>query len=106
MTDVFRVQGDIAGRVAQALDVALGANERKTLTEKPTENLAAYDAFLKGEEASQRVGVADPASLQRAIESYERAVALDSAFAPAWAELARTYAAYYFSGTPGSAGAS
>ena len=37
----------------QALDVALGAPQKQTLAERPTENLAAYDAFLKGEEAGQ-----------------------------------------------------
>ena len=42
------MQSDIASRVAQALGVALGAGEEKRLSEKPTQNLAAYDAFLKG----------------------------------------------------------
>ena len=45
LTDVFQVQSDIASRVAQALGVALGAGEEKRLSEKPTQNLAAYDAF-------------------------------------------------------------
>ena len=40
--------------------MALGAPQKQTLAEKPTENLAAYDAFLKGEEASQGLAVADP----------------------------------------------
>ena len=56
LTDVFQVQSDIASRVAQALGVALGAGEEKRLSEKPTQNLAAYDAFLKGEEASKGIG--------------------------------------------------
>ena len=49
ITDVFQVQADIAGQVASALNVALGAGQKQTLTARPTENLAAYDAFLKGE---------------------------------------------------------
>ena len=60
ITDVFQVQADIAGRVAEALDVALGAPQKETLAEKPTENLAAYEAFLKGEEAGQGIAAADP----------------------------------------------
>ena len=52
ITDVFQVQSDIATKVAQALGGALGAGEEQRLSEKPTENLAAYDAFLKGEAAS------------------------------------------------------
>jgi len=50
MNDVFQVQADIASRVAQALDVALGAATRQQLSERPTANLAAYDAFLRGEQ--------------------------------------------------------
>jgi TolB-like protein/Flp pilus assembly protein TadD len=105
LTDVFQVQADIAARVAKELDVALGAKEREALAAKPTANLTAYDAFLKGEEASEGVAVSDPASLRRGIAFYEQAVALDSAFAPAWAQLARAQAFYYVQGTPTSAGA-
>jgi len=87
LTDVFQVQADIAGRVAEALNVALGVRERQVLAERPTANLAAYDAFLQGEALS--VGdLWDPATLRRAIRFYEQAVALDSTFAPAWAQLA------------------
>ena len=64
LTDVFQVQSDIATRVAQALGVALGAGEEKRLSERPTENLAAYDAFLKGEEASRGMAVNDPSTLR------------------------------------------
>ena len=48
LTDVFEVQADIAGRVAAALDLALGAEEREALAAAPTANLAAYDAYLAG----------------------------------------------------------
>ncbi len=46
---------------AQALNVALGAGEEKRLAEKPTQNLAAYDAFLKGVESPRTMGVGAPA---------------------------------------------
>jgi TolB-like protein len=58
LTDVFQVQADVAGQVAQALDVALGTAQRQTLAERPTGNLAAYDAFLRGDEISREVGSA------------------------------------------------
>jgi len=105
LTDVFQVQADIAGKVASSLDVALGATQKEALTEKPTTNLAAYDAFLKGEAASQGIGVTDPASLRRGISFYEQAVALDSTFVQAWAQLARAQAYYYYVGTPTPAAA-
>jgi serine/threonine protein kinase/TolB-like protein/cytochrome c-type biogenesis protein CcmH/NrfG len=99
ITDVFQVQADIAGQVASALDVELGARQKETLIERPTQNLAAYDAFLKGE-ATQGLILRDPPTLRRAITYYEQAVALDSTFAQAWAHLARAHATYYFTGTP------
>jgi eukaryotic-like serine/threonine-protein kinase len=93
LTDVFQVQADIAGQVAQALGVALGTGEREQLAERPTKNLAAYDAYLKGEEISG--GSGDVPSLRRAAAAYEQAVALDSSFAVAWAQLSRTHSWLY-----------
>ncbi len=100
LTDVFQVQADIAAKVASALDVALVDSTRDELAAKPTENLAAYDAYLKGEAVSQSLGVGDPASLRRAISFYQQAVALDSGFVSAWSQLSRAYARLYFNGTP------
>ena len=48
ITDVFQVQSDIATEVAQALGGALAPARRSGLSEKPTQNVAAYDAFLRG----------------------------------------------------------
>jgi serine/threonine-protein kinase len=100
LTDVFQVQADIAGQVAGALNVALGDSGRRELAAQPTANLAAYDAFLKGEAASVGLSAFDPPSLRRAIGFYEQAVALDSTFVAAWSQLARTRAALYRNGTP------
>ncbi len=104
ITDVFTVQADIADQVADALDLALGTGQKQTLTERPTANLAAYDAFLKGE-ASGGLTVADAPSLRAAINYYEQAVALDSSFAAAWARLGRAHGAFYYNVTPTPAAA-
>jgi TolB-like protein/tetratricopeptide (TPR) repeat protein/tRNA A-37 threonylcarbamoyl transferase component Bud32 len=85
LTDVFQVQADIASRVAGALGVALGAREQTALTARPTHDVAAYDAFLRGERERHEVN-AD--AVRRAIAAYEEAVARDSTFATAWARLA------------------
>ncbi len=98
LTDVFKVQADVAGQVAQALDLALGAPQKTALAERLTGNPAAYDAYLKGEAASQNMGSGDPARLRPAIGYYEQAVALDSAFADAWAELSRANSLVYVNG--------
>jgi serine/threonine-protein kinase len=102
LTDVFLVQADIARRVADALNLTLGAAQRQTLAAKPTASLAAYEAFLKGEAAAAHLARFDPTSLQRAIDFYERAVAFDSTFVDAWAQLARAHALYYEFVTPTS----
>jgi len=87
LTSVFQVQSDIAGRVARALDVALDDSSRHLLAEQPTANLAAYDAYLRAEAMTQGFSVGEPTTIRRALPYYERAVALDTAFAPAmsWA---------------------
>ncbi|MEO7477471.1 MAG: hypothetical protein ABIY46_19315, partial [Gemmatimonadales bacterium] len=100
LTDVFQVQADVAGRVAQALDLALGAGEKQALAERPTRNVAAYDAFLKGEEVSLSVSTADPSDLRRSLVYYEQATALDPGFAVAWAQRARAYASMYGNSVP------
>jgi eukaryotic-like serine/threonine-protein kinase len=100
LTDVFKVQAEVAGQVARALDVALGTPQRQALAEQPTANAAAYDAYLKGEAASQNLGTGEPGQLSNAITYYEQAVALDSAFAQAWAALSRANSLLYVNSTP------
>ena len=95
VTDVFQVQSDIASKVANALRIALGGAEQQVLAARPTDNLAAYDAYLKGEAASQAMNASDQPSVQRAANFYAQAVRLDSTFALAWARLAEAGASIY-----------
>jgi len=99
LTDVFQVQGEIASRVVEALGGALSAGTRRQLAAPPTSNLAAYDAYLQGEAAAQRLANVNAAALRRAEGFYERAVLLDSTFALAWAQLARAGGLLYFQGS-------
>jgi eukaryotic-like serine/threonine-protein kinase len=99
ITDVFQVQSEIATKVAQALGAALGAGEEKRLSEKPTQNLAAYDAYLKGDEIRNN-GSNDPPSLRKEIGFYEQAVALDPGFAQAWAGVSIANYLLYTNSTP------
>ncbi|HJR49662.1 MAG TPA: serine/threonine-protein kinase, partial [Gemmatimonadales bacterium] len=78
LTDVFQVQADIAGRVARELNLALGDSTRQDLAVRPTENLAAYDAYLKGLEIYNQSN--DPVRLRQAVSHFEQAVALDTSF--------------------------
>jgi serine/threonine-protein kinase len=99
LTDVFQVQADIAGKVADALGVALADSARRAIAAPPTASLEAWDAFLQGEAASLQMK-GDQASLRRAIRFYERAIALDSGFVQAWGELSRTRTSLYSNGVP------
>jgi TolB-like protein len=96
LTDVFQVQAEIASRVAGALGVALGSSEQQQLAARPTDNLAAYDLYLKGRAI---IGV-DPATLRDKAGLFEQAVALDSTFSEAWSELGRTLTTLYNNGVP------
>ena len=105
LTDVFQVQADIAGRVAQALGVALGASDRERLAGRPTADQAAYDVYLRGNELASGFDQVLIVELRQAIGFYQRAVALDSTFALAWAQLSRSHSFAYYNGTldPGHA---
>ena len=94
MSEVFRVQSDLAERVAQALDITLVEREQRALRSRPTENMEAYDYLLRGNEYYHR-GVEEP-DLKIAILMYEKAVELDPKFALAYAQLSRAHASMYW----------
>jgi serine/threonine-protein kinase len=89
LEEVFQVQSRIAEQVAGALDLALQRPAQEALAAKPTEDLRAYDFYLRGNHFFDRA--ADPEALRSAEEMYTRAAALDPAFALAFARLARTH---------------
>jgi len=87
LADVFQVQTDIAKRVVRELDVVLGVGEQRVLGLRPTNNLAAYETFLRAE-GLRRGGYRWSISRARQmINLYEQAVNLDPQFALAWARL-------------------
>ena len=93
MQDVFAVQDEIASKIAAALRITLSPQEQEALAAKPTENLQAYDLYLRGRNYARRVSRQD---LQFALQMYENAVALDENFALAHAGLANVCAQYYY----------
>ncbi|HSB54238.1 MAG TPA: serine/threonine-protein kinase, partial [Gemmatimonadales bacterium] len=79
LTNVFQVQADIAGQVAQALDVALTDSVSQELVARPTGNFPAYDAYLRAEQIGSTVN--SPPGIRRALVYFRQAVALDPNFA-------------------------
>lgn len=86
MSDIFKVQNEIANEVVQALNATLagGLADRS----EPTRNTGAHELLLKGEFFYNRASVGDH---ERAIEQFKQALALDPNYALAWARLGRVY---------------
>jgi eukaryotic-like serine/threonine-protein kinase len=98
LTDVFKVQADIAEQVASTLRVTLDTGAKETLAQTPTRSLDAYDAYLRGWKTYTTASTLTDG--QRAVADFERAVSLDSTFALAWAALARARAGICLCGPP------
>ena len=94
LNDVFGVEGEVASAIADQLNAKLTGTEQKAVTDKPTQNVAAYDAYLRGLSIERnRYSNND---YQDAAKAYARAVQLDPKFALAWARLAVARSFLYF----------
>ena len=85
LEDVFAVQDEIATNIVRSLKGVLSEEEIETISKSPTDNLEAYDYYLRGREFFHR---ASEESLQFAIQMFTRAIAIDPQFARAYAGLA------------------
>ncbi len=101
LSDIFSVQGDIAVQIAGALNAVLTPQLKESVDRRPTQNLEAYDAYLRGLDANNRSQ--EERDIRAAMMNFERAVGLDPGFALAHAMLSRTHAQlwwYYHDRTP------
>ena len=86
LDDVFSVEGEVATAIAEQLNAKLTGAEHKEITDKPTNNPVAYDAYLRGVAIEHNQYGYE--SYQHAVTAYAQAVQLDPKFALAWARLA------------------
>src|SRR5262249_20821636 len=86
LDDVFGVEGEVASAIADQLNAKLSGAEQKAVAEKPTQNAAAYDAYLRGLTIEHNNYNYD--AYVKADRNYQRAVELDPNFALAWARMA------------------
>ena len=86
LTDIFAVQTDIAENIARALRARLSGREKEAVSERPTENPEAYDAYLRGLALWNRL-TTSPEDLAETVRHFTRATELDPKFALAWASL-------------------
>jgi adenylate cyclase len=80
------VQDEVIAQVVSAIAVKLTDTEQTRIARLPTDNLEAYDYYLRAE---QGVYLTDTAVLRATLSYYEKAIALDPKFADAYAGLAR-----------------
>ena len=85
--DLFAVQDDVTGKIISALEVELTEGERDQIERMPTDNLEAYDYFIRAEHEGLSYG--DVNANRRALSYYQRAIDLDPNFADAHAGIAR-----------------
>ena len=89
MDDVFEVQDEIARKIAQALRITLSPQEEAHLAQKPTEDLQAYDYFLRGRNYLRLE------NFDHALQMFEQAVERDGKFALAYAGVANVCGLIY-----------
>jgi non-specific serine/threonine protein kinase len=85
MEDIFEVQDEIARKIAEALRITLSPQEEQELAAKPTDDLRAYDLYLRGRSYARRLTRQDS---EFALQMYENAVTQDPDFALAYAAIA------------------
>jgi len=95
--DIFEVQSDIASRVIDELGITLLEPEQRAVESRPTENIEAYQAYLRGLEYANHPDFTE-LNMRLTVEMFQRASELDPSFAQAHAWLSHAQARYYWFG--------
>lgn len=90
LEDIFAIQDEISGHIVEALKVALGAGGEQAITKdhQPTQDLDAYENYLRGRYLWQRRG---GENIAKSIALFEKATSQDPTFARAWSSLAAAH---------------
>jgi serine/threonine protein kinase/Flp pilus assembly protein TadD len=94
LTDIFSVESEVAKAIADQLQAKLSGQEEQVIAAKPTDNVEAYDAYLRGLAYTLKTGNT-PANALAAQKYLREAVRLDPQFALAWALLSNVDARGY-----------
>ncbi len=87
ITDLFAVQDDVIGKIISALEVRISDGERDQIERIPTDNLEAYDYYMRAEQQGASYG--NVQTYRQALSYYQKAIDLDPRFADAHAGIAR-----------------
>jgi len=88
MNDIFSIQSDVANKIAEVMEVALGEDAQARIDKRPTSDLEAYRLYLQGQ---YYINLASFADIDTAISLLNQAILRDPNFALAYAVLATTY---------------
>jgi TolB-like protein/DNA-binding winged helix-turn-helix (wHTH) protein/Tfp pilus assembly protein PilF len=86
--NIFAIQSEIATSVADALQAELSPEEQDRIVGAPTENLAAYEAYLLGQKRLSELTIA---AMREATDYFQQAIRLDPSYALAYVGLADSY---------------
>jgi TolB-like protein/Flp pilus assembly protein TadD len=89
LDDIFVVETDIAGKIADALQAKLTGAERRAISTRPTTNIEAHDLYLKGKHQWRNFYAP---GYERVREYFEQAISLDASYAPAYVGLSLYHA--------------
>ncbi|MBI2620361.1 MAG: protein kinase [Ignavibacteriales bacterium] len=92
LADVFDIQEQVAKQIVDALMIKLTPTEKVVLEKRATLNSEAFDCYLR---ARNFLDHSTKASIQFAIQLFQKAIELDARYAPAYAGLGQTYALLY-----------
>jgi TolB-like protein len=101
LTDIFTIQSEVAQTIVGKLNATLSPEEKRSIEAKPTDNLEAYDLYLRANElimnASASWGFNDiERPLREALGFLERAVQLDPKFTLAYCASGLAHDLLYF----------
>ena len=88
LTDIFAVESEIAGKIADTLQAKLSGAEQKALNARPTESTEAHQLYLRGRYVMEK---RTPADLNKAADYFNQAITQDPNYAAAYAGLADCY---------------
>jgi TolB-like protein/DNA-binding winged helix-turn-helix (wHTH) protein/Tfp pilus assembly protein PilF len=88
LRDVLALQAELAGAIAQAVEIKVQPEERRRLAARGTVDPEAYDAYLKGRFFWNRRSLPD---LSKAVEYFQQAIERDPTYAPAYSGLSDAY---------------
>jgi len=95
--NLFAVQSEITRIIADALQAELSTDEQRRIDARPTDNLQAYEAYMRGR---QLMATRNSANLKLAVEEFSKATRLDPLFALAWVGVADSNMSGYGSEDP------